>query len=164
MTIEQEKLIEKNIKYAYWKASVWSKKQQTIDYDELCSICLFSLTQAAESYDPKKCDNFASYVSFCMNNKIITELKKANNYNKYIIGSIDIAEEEDFITEDNTEESMRLREAIKKLPEEYQKIVYDFYEAGYNQYEIAEKYNVSQTKISIALKKAKEMIATYLNS
>ena len=163
MTVEQNNLVEQNMRFAYSRASGWNKRQTVLDYDELCSIALLGLTKAAISYDKSKNNNFLSYAKVVIENEIKTQLNKENNYIKNKFNTATRVEiEERMITFDNIGESLRLKTAIAELPQLYQKILFDFYEASLSQYEIADKYNISQTKVSIILKKAKEILATSL--
>lgn len=158
MTIEQNNLIENNINFAYYKANVWAGKQSIVSKDELISISLFSLTKAASTYNPSKGTKFLTYANFIIDNDIKTELKKSS---KYCLSDTDEITESP--CEISFDETVDTNMAIESLPEQYKKMLIDFYQTGLNQYEIADKYHVSQTKVSIILKKAKQLIREYLD-
>jgi RNA polymerase sigma factor (sigma-70 family) len=164
MTQTQNNLIEDNMKFAYWRAYEWAKKQKNIEIEDLISIALLALTKAAATYDPTKNSKFTSYASFVINNEITTELRKSVNY-KAFSDNLKEAESEDEVsmTHDSIDDGMDLKEAIGLIPAQSRDMLLDFYQEGLSQYEIADKYGVSQTTVSIIIKKAKKVIASYIN-
>lgn len=171
MTEAQNKLVTDNINFANWKARRWETTQKHIDIEELVSIAYLSLVKAASTYDESKGTKFATFLNLVIDNDIKKELEKQQK--QYIVKqnvltaaeiSVHTEEDLDYSMEHLGEHALDIKEAMDKLPEFCRKVLIDFYELGYNQYEIAAMYNVSQTKVSLALKKAIGIMAEHMES
>lgn len=159
MNKEQEKLINDNINFAYWLSHKWAKTQSTLDVDELISISLFALTKAAISYKSGK-SQFNTYARFCIENEFKNALKKQKKY------GIEIEETAVDCTSytDDIDTSILIASAIKPLSPLCQNIFMDFYQKKLTQYEIADKYKISQTQVCCILKKAKKIVIEKLQN
>jgi RNA polymerase sigma factor (sigma-70 family) len=158
LTTEGQALVENNFKHATWLAHKWYETNKKINVDELISLALFGLTKAAATYDKTRAQ-FNTYARFIIENEFKNELKKTR---KYSVGVFESDEDEEDVEQTDVDQSIDLKTAISKLPKQYQDILLDFYEAGHNQYQIADKYNISQPKVSVILNNSRELIASYM--
>lgn len=158
----QIKLIEDNTNLAYWLAHKWAKTQSLIDVEELMSISLFGLTIAAQSYNPNKNTQFNTYARLVIENRFKNELKKQKKYTLRYTESEEPMEKCEVKAQASYEldydETIDVRKALEALPEDYQLMIDEFYNLGYNQHEIAARHNISQTKVSLMIKEAKYFI------
>lgn len=70
---EIQRLIEENMKLAYWMANRY--RQCGIEYDDLVSVCFLGLVKAADGYVPEK-GKFSVYAAKVMWNEILQELRR----------------------------------------------------------------------------------------
>jgi RNA polymerase sigma factor (sigma-70 family) len=122
-------------------------------YEDLISITNYSIFKAIKKYDYSKNISFISYLSEitkndCLLNKRL-EKKMCNE------SSLDLY----YSFENNANlygysANMDLKIKIDQLIPTYKKIIILFYYYGYNQVEIAKKFNVDRSTISRQLKKA----------
>lgn len=151
MTKQQEILIEDNITFAYWKARQWEKKQKFIDGEELDSIALYALTQAAISYDTSK-SNFMTYASRAIEVSFMFEIRKLRKEK----AAMDmVTTNEDCVTDvgdyDNTIDA---KMALGLLDPLHKQILMEYHVEGYSMKEIAEKYSLKQSQVDSIIKEA----------
>lgn len=154
----QKNLIEDNIKFIYWNAQQWNKTQSNIELDDLISLCFEGSVKAAGTYDETKDIKFTTYSKFLMDNTIKEELK---NIKKHSVAQNEY--DDSCIIEEDKELIMDIKDSINLLPDSYKNILLDLYTIGYTQKEIANKYNISQSKVSVVIRKSKKIILNYLN-
>lgn len=162
----QTQLIEENTKLAYWLAHKWAKTQSLVDVEELISISLFGLTMAAQSYKPDKNTQFNTYARLVIENRFKNELKKQKKYQiKYNESENEENQPKPQVSyTPDYDEAIDVRMAIEALPKDYQLMIDEFYNLGYNQHEIAARHNISQTKVSLMIKEAKYFIEQRIKS
>lgn len=85
---ERQKLIEENMKLAYWMANRY--RQCGIEYDDLVSVCFLGLVKAADGYVPEK-GKFSGYAAKVMWNEILQELRRDRRRIKYCVSLEDEA-------------------------------------------------------------------------
>ncbi len=177
----RNKIIEHNTRLVLYEVT---NKFKTVDYEkkELVSIGILGLFKAVDTFDISKNIRFSSYASRCIDNEIIMFLrkldkdKKIESLDKVIFQNRDgskikledyLSDGKDFAGDyiDNNETSnlyQVLRELINELPDKSKKIIklhFGFYNnRTYNQKEIAEMLNISQSYVSrIIIKTVKEL-------
>lgn len=151
MDRNQEILIEDNITFAFWKARQWEKKQNYIDGEELDSIALFALTEAAISYNSSK-SNFATYVSNVIENRFIDEIRKLQRERKAM--EMNAAGKEDIIDTNDSHNIVDARLALELLDPLHKQILMEYHVEGYTMKEIAEKYDIKQSQVDSIIKEA----------
>lgn len=170
LTEKENKLIEKNIKLAYWKAHRWAEKVHDKSLiDDFISCCEMGLIKASHTFDETRNTSFATYAKVCMDNQVKLYLRK--NFNKTIPfsflemhchdpdESIDI---ERIINISVQLEDIALKVDIERLlnrlsDKEYD-VIFMYFFIGYNEYEIADIMNISQGHVSRIKSKAIEKL------
>lgn len=67
-------LVKRNVKLAFNIANKF--KNLSIDYEDIVSIAIIGLIKAANKFDPKKNNKFATFASVCMSNEICMRIRK----------------------------------------------------------------------------------------
>lgn len=144
------------------------------EQEELISIGMFGLIKAVDTFNPNKNVRFTTYATKCIANEILMELRK--DQTRISCTSIDT----EFVNKNN-DDVFSLNEVIPdtntNIEQEYEKneikliiqeildtlndldklvieLYFGFREKKYNQTQIAEILNVSQTYVSIIIRKA----------
>lgn len=184
LTREQNKLVEDNIRLAYYIAQKWRKKlgnKSMFMIDEISSDCLLALVKAAKAFDPEKGVRFATFAARCMENEVLMSIRSVRNrVTEILISSYkkvdplsgdeydgwEVIQKEYTIT-DNIEqwiEAITIRAAVDKLKtieKELMKMKLDGMTQkaigqakGYSQSYISRLLHGAQDKIDRELKKA----------
>ena len=175
----KEKLIMHNLRLVTYR--VYGRFRD-IEYNksDLTSIGEIGLIKAINTYDINKGVDFASYATKCIDNEIMTFMKKKQNnvfvdsldreilyddkdikLGDTIASDVDI--EEEYI---NNEKKIIVREILESLSEKEREIIklyFGFYGKIYKQIEIAKMLNVSQTFISRLISRTIKKIRTMFN-
>lgn len=79
LTNDQEKLVNENIKLAYYMANRWHRRITNYDipFDEIASECLLALVIAANTYKYDKGVKFHAYAMRIMDNQVLMLIRKA---------------------------------------------------------------------------------------
>lgn len=174
LTIEQQQLAEDNVKLAYFFANKWYKKLPKMDIDELKSLALLGLTQAARSFNPEKGYTFATFADRCIGNMIKRHLRDNKRHfavdstKLYFDAPIKNQHDKENITyydllykNDDVFDSVLLNEVMRTVeelrPREkliFEKVVLE----GLRQRELTEIVGVQQVHISRLLNKALKQI------
>ena len=139
-----------------------------IQLDDLISIGIIGLIKAVDTFNINKGNEFSTYAIKCINNEILQNLRKQNNEINYIFFEdlynketdkhmvIDtISSNEDL--EANFIEKEYINYFLTKLPMKEQtilKLYFGFYNKNYNQSQIAQILNVTQSHISRIIKQS----------
>lgn len=167
--LAREKLILHNLLLVRFEI-LHKFKTVNLDRNDLISIGIVGLIKAIDSYDTSKCVKLSTYIVKCVDNEIINYL---NSFNKNIV-SLDttiFADDEgnklkfkDFLYADvdlvkeyeRKEINMLIRKIIEQFSERDREIIkmrYGFYDdIIFTQQEIADKFGVSKTFISVKIK------------
>ncbi len=83
----REVLIKHNMRLVGY---IVSKKfsQTKIEYEDLFSVGCYGLIKGVDSFDPKKPVKLATYLSVCITNEILMEIRKTNKGSKFSIVSM----------------------------------------------------------------------------
>ena len=83
----REVLIKHNMRLVGF---IVSKKfsQTKIEYEDLFSVGCYGLIKGVDSFDPKKPVKLATYLSVCITNEILMELRRTNKGSKFTIVSM----------------------------------------------------------------------------
>lgn len=168
----REKIIEHNIRLVLFEVGRKFTKYKC-DYKDLVSVGIIGLIKSVDTFDISKSYEFATYATRCIDNEILMYLRKDKKHNG--VYSLDevaikfndggdvnlkemIADDCDLaISLENKETNNLLKIVIEQLPElekEAIKLHFGFVDDTiYNQSEIAEKLNYSQSYISRVIKK-----------
>lgn len=161
-------------------------KFKNVNYDkqDLISIGNLGLAKAINTYDLSKGYEFTTYAAKCIDNEILMFLRKLKR--KQDVDSLDIpvyqdkegselklgdilSDDRDLVEDyENTEIHEIIREVIKELPNRNREIVmlyFGFYDdRRYSQYEIADKFGISQVQVSRIITKIVKKIGEFLES
>ncbi len=134
----RDKIIIHNIKLVLYEVT---SKFQNVDYDkkDLVSIGNIGLVKAIDTYDISKVIKFSTYAIRCIDNEILSflrKLKKSNNvdsldtavfYNEdgsEIKIEDQISDDTDLVDDNETAETLKIiREVVKDLPERDREII-----------------------------------------
>lgn len=173
LTIEQQQLVEENIKLSYFFANKWAKKLPKMEIDELISLASLGLVKAAQAFKPEKGFAFATFADRCIGNIIKKHLR--DNKKHFVVDQTklhldapiknqydkDITSYDLLVKNDDTFDLVLLNEVISKLdelkPRErliFEKLVFE----GCRQRELTELIGVQQVQISRLFKKALNQI------
>lgn len=179
----KDKLIVHNIRLVLYEVA---SKFKNVDYDkkDLVSIGCMGLLKAINTYDLSiKCE-FATYVTRCIDNEILSFLRKLKKYqNVYSLDRTSfqgndeskikledqISDDTDFVEDSEKAEMYKIiREIVKGLPEQSREIImlyFGFYgDKIYTQKEIADKFNITQSYVSLLIKEKVKKIGKILES
>ncbi len=179
----KNKLAIHNIKLVLYEVTT-KFKNADYDKDELVCIGNLGLVKAINTYDPSKGFEFSTYATRCIDNEILMflrSLKKISNVdsldtiifkdkdsNELKLENI-IGDDKDLIKEsENDEIYLIIRQVVENLPERNKEIIklyFGFYDNKvYSQTEIAKKFNLSRSHISMLISKTTEKIGKILES
>lgn len=160
MNEKEKELVEQNIKFAYWKASKWTKNTNNPNMtDDFISLCVFGMIKAAHTMDETKKIKFTTYANVCMDNEVLLFLRKNSktaipfscigDYTNENGDRIDIERVIDFEYkyDDDTNE-IDVNEIVNKLPDREFNVVFMYYFCSYKEYEIAAIISTSQSNVS----------------
>ena len=166
--IDKEQLANENYGLVHYVAK--SFYNTMIDYDELVSVANLGYAKALNSFDIDKNVKFSTYAVSCMRNEIMyflrLEKKYLDNYSLDKVIAIDKHGHEqtmqdtlslDFYIDDDVikkEEFKWLHEKIEEIEDGLQQVIVDYYFNSNTQQQIAKKLNITQTGVSLRLKKA----------
>lgn len=170
----RDKVIIHNIRLVLFEVT---SKYQNIDYDktDLVAAGILGLIKATETYNLGKTIKFSTYAIKCIDNEILMILRKEKKYNN--IDSLDrvisynkdgyelnlketIEDGKDFVEEflEGDEKAQIyniIRDEVSKLPDRDRQIIMMYFgffnNHSYNQKEIANKLNISQSYVCILL-------------
>ena len=166
MTEEQKKLAEENHSLIYFYARKYhiSKK----DFEDMYGILAIGLCKAARDYDESRGSAFSTVAMGYM----LNECRNAYRCDKYKNGKLNICSYNNIFPlsdDDGTAEYINVIEGksdvwddinlieFNQFDEQLRKIAYLSY-LGYNQQEIAEKVEITQSLVSRKLKKIRKEI------
>lgn len=86
LTDEQKKLVEENVRLAYYMAQKWMNQlaPRRFDPDELRSLCALALCKAARAFDEEKGVKFATFAARCMDNEVLMVLRKEKHNWRFV--------------------------------------------------------------------------------
>lgn len=160
----RDKLIIHNLKLVFYVVYK-TYSTSSIDSEELISIGIIGLIKAVDTFDINKGFQFISYAKKCINNEILLFMRKEKKKGKTV--SLDeyiffedfkvsdmIYSEEDLASDYEEKETLEeIRNLISSLSEE-NKLIYDlYYNKGLSQKDIATMLNISQSGISLRMKR-----------
>lgn len=181
LTKEQEKLVEDNIKLAYYMANKWYARltNYNLPIDDITSECLLGLTKAALTFKQDKGVKFATYACKVINNAVLMLIRKEKFRNREISPQMDLSIEEleekinyngeklnawysaeRAIAKDDMNEWLDcevITSTIKKMRDRDKKVLMLSFN-GYTQKDIAEIEGITQSYVSRILQKAKKRI------
>lgn len=150
-----------------------------MEKDDLEQEASIAFLDAIKSYDNKKNDNFANFLSLCIDRRLITILTASQtqkniplNTSYSLDNKVFLNNESDVllfdlleIDEDTTEDTIIRKERMKQLRKETKKILSKFeqkvleeYLQGYSYKEIAKKFNKNEKAIDNALQRVRSKI------
>lgn len=163
----QEKMVEDNIKLAYFMTNKWYHKLRNyrIEYEDIKSECLLGLVKACKKFDSNRGIQFCTYACKIIDNQILMLLRKEKRYRdrEFMIESYNEYGDNIFLGGsvcDNGNDWIKclvIREALDLLNEQEIEILFLYYK-GYNQREISKIYDITQSYISRILSGAREKI------
>ena len=80
LTPEQSQLVEKNMTFAHYIAKRF--KDFPIEREDLIQVCLEGLIMAAIDFKPEKGFKFATFATKVVKNKVLTEMRSINKWQK----------------------------------------------------------------------------------
>jgi len=176
LSATEKQLVEDNIKLAYWKAHRWCNALCNFTLlDEFVSCCEFALIKAAHTHDSSRPNKFATYANACMDNQIKAYLRK-NIYYAIPLSSITVKEDEAreempievvanlHVEAYEIEDRLDVKNLLEKLPDREYNIIYMYYFIGYNENEIAEIIQLSQSYISRLKRKGLKTLKSIIES
>lgn len=191
LNTNEKKIVNENIRLAYWKANIWIKKIDNPNLiDEFISCCELGLIKAVHTFDSTKKINFSTYASTCMDNEIRVYLRKYNRgatreipFTYYTNPTYNSPDDEicfdrilklnyinDNIPEDTIikhNNTLLIKNLINKLPMREKIIIKMYYIKNMNEYEISKIIGLSQTYVSRlrrrSLEKLKIILASLIN-
>lgn len=176
-TIEQERLVEDNIKLAYHMAGKWNERiGGFLKWDELISASMFGLAKAALKFDPSHNVKFATYAARCMENEILMELRKKRRRKEVLQCSFtnqdddnkngwEVIQNRMGAAIDNVqewEEVEIVRESINRIPKK-KRVVMELAYLGKTQKEIGQILGISQSYISRLISSMKEDVYRFIS-
>ncbi len=177
----REKLIIHNIRLVLHEVST-KFKNTLCDKKDLVSIGLIGLLKAVDTYDVSKGFDITTYASRCIDNEILTYLKKIKKYQN--VTSIDdttfhskngstlkiedqLNDDTDIAFEYETRDTYRVvRNIVEQLPPKDKRIIttrFGFYDDKVHTYqELADKFQISTSKVSKDLRRIRKVIKEQL--
>ena len=157
LTDAQRKLIDDHIKVAVSEAQFAGKRYSSLSSEELKSIALLTLVEAAIKYDPLKA-SFKGFLGVLIKQAVIDAQRNENTGRKNILeGNMDELQSK------TMENHQDLWFAIDALNDRDRQMIIDHYFVGLSQVEIAKNKNISTTSVCLAIKKARKKIKSNLH-
>lgn len=158
MTTDEEKLVTDNMNLAYRIAWAYNRKfSNSIEFDDIKSLCLLGLTKAAKTFKAELGYTFSTYAYRVMQNEILCYFRNNKDIptvslsetiedelelKDIIAAETDVFEEVEKLLNIN-----KLYDEINNLPDRYKKILlYRF--KGYTMTKIGNLLGLSQAQIS----------------
>lgn len=146
------------LKLATWRAAYWAKKQTYINIEDLLSITYIAITRAMKKYDKHRGTKLTTYLVFCIDNAVKTELKRESTQHKIKQKAIDTYKE----LYNNNDDINRVKEAIKELEEDERELIEQYFYKKLTLREIATQYNTYEVNIYRRIEKIKEKLKEIL--
>lgn len=166
--LDWRKLVENNQRLVWYYAKRYKSRDPAIDLEEFAQIGMVGLIKAAETYDEKKGNTFATYASRCILNELnmaYRSIKKRSDdcvsIQEYILGTEETLMIQDCIADENVNiereifNQITIEEALNiiiNLKSDIRTILLLYFE-GKTQKEIAERLGISQSYVSRIIKK-----------
>lgn len=138
-------------KLATWRASYWAKKQTYINFEDLLGLAYLSITKGLKKYNPERGVKMTTYLTFCIDNTIKTELAKESKQALIKETAISNYEDNEYIKK----EQERVRQAITDLEDEEQELIILYFYKRATLKEIAAIKNTYEVDIYRKLEKIK---------
>lgn len=167
-------LVEENINLVHYVAHRrYHHLKHKYEYDDIFQTGCIGLMKAVKDFDESKGTKFSTYAYICIDGAIVkmtrddkwfgaTREIRRNSNGPLSLNYTYTEEGQELINsivDDNEQYSLSdLKLVISELPTLYKELIILYYFKGYNQTEIAEKYDIRQNTVSRYLSKALELL------